>query len=56
VASLVRVRAEILEDTADMLLRVGEPSEPGPLRRWPLELMHSRAKRESSERKVVSVV
>jgi hypothetical protein len=56
VASLAKVRAERLEDTAGTLLRVGEPDEPGPLRRSPLKLMHSRAKRERSERKVVSVV
>jgi hypothetical protein len=56
VASLARVRAERLEDTADASLRVGEPGEPGSLRWWPLKFMHSRVKRESSERKVVSVV
>lgn len=56
VASLARVRAERLEDTADASLRVGEPGEPGSLRWWPLKFMHSRVKRESSERKVVNVV
>ncbi len=53
---MTRVRAERLEDTADTSLKVGEPREPGPLHWWPLKLMHSRAKRESSERKLVSVV
>ena len=50
------VGAERLEDTTDMSLRVREPGEPRSLSWWPLTFMHSRAKRESSERKVVSVV
>jgi hypothetical protein len=56
VASLARVKAERLEDTADTSLGVREQGEPGPLCRWPLKLMHSRTKRERSKRKVVSVV
>ena len=55
-ASLARVGAERLEDIADTSPRVGEPGEPEPLHWWPLKFTHSRVKRESSERKVVSVV
>jgi len=60
VASLVKVRVERLDDIDRSLrARAREPGkrvELGPLRCWLLRLIHSRAKRERSGRKVVSVV
>jgi hypothetical protein len=58
VASLAKVKVERLDEIVTSL-RAGEPGkrgELGPLRCWPLRLMHSRVKRESSGWKVVSVV
>ena len=51
-ATVASLRAERLKDTPDRSLKVGEAE--GPME--PEVLMHSRAKMESSERKVVSVV
>jgi len=55
VAPMAVVRAERLEDIVETLLRV-EPGETRSSRCWPVRFMHSRAKRERSEQKMVSVV
>ena len=54
-ALLEKVRAERLDDI-ERSLKAGERGELGPLHCWPRRLIHSRVKRESSGRKVISVV